>query len=183
MPPRSNTAAVPAGRKNKKAVTENAFGALLKQVRRDVDTRLSSLFQRKLTEAEPLGADVVALVDALRDLTMRGGKRFRPALLMAAYQAVDEKAPEGIALDAGVALELLQTYLLVHDDWMDRDDVRRGGPSVHAMLAHHHGSRAVGGGGPVFTRRLRGGEGAKRPPFGEGGGGRNGAGEGGVWRG
>jgi len=144
MPPRSNMAAVAAGRKNKKAVTENTFGALLKQVRRDVDARLSSLFQRKLTEAEPLGADVVALVDALRDLTMRGGKRFRPALLMAAYQAVDEKAPEATALDAGVALELLQTYLLVHDDWMDRDDVRRGGPAVHAMLAHHYGSRMLG---------------------------------------
>jgi geranylgeranyl diphosphate synthase type I len=117
---------------------------LLKQVRRDVDARLSAFFQRKLTEAEPLGTDVVALVDSLRDLTMRGGKRFRPALLFAAYHAVDDTAPDGIALDAGAALELLQTYLLVHDDWMDRDDVRRGGPAVHAMLAHHYGSRTMG---------------------------------------
>jgi geranylgeranyl diphosphate synthase type I len=117
---------------------------LLKQVRRDVDARLSALFQRKLTEAEPLGTDVVALVDALRDLTMRGGKRFRPALLFAAYRAVDDTAPEATALDAGAALELLQTYLLVHDDWMDRDDVRRGGPAVHAMLARHYGSRTMG---------------------------------------
>jgi geranylgeranyl diphosphate synthase type I len=35
---------------------------------------------------------------------------------------------------AGVSLELLQAYLLVHDDWMDGDDVRRGGPSVPAMM-------------------------------------------------
>jgi geranylgeranyl diphosphate synthase type I len=122
----------------------NPFHLLLKQVRRDVDARLSALFQRKLTEAEPLGTDVVALVDSLRDLTMRGGKRFRPALLFAAYHAVDDIAPDGIALDAGAALELLQTYLLVHDDWMDRDDVRRGGPAVHAMLARHYGSRTMG---------------------------------------
>lgn len=144
MPPRSNRAALPAGRKNTGAASPNSFVTLLKEVRRDVDTRLSSLFQRKLTEAEPLGPDVVALVDALRDLTMRGGKRFRPALLMAAYRAVDASAPDAVAFDAGVALELLQTYLLVHDDWMDRDDVRRGGPAVHAMLAHHYGSRTMG---------------------------------------
>ena len=35
---------------------------------------------------------------------------------------------------AGAALELFQAYLLVHDDWMDGDDVRRGGPSVPAMM-------------------------------------------------
>ena len=35
---------------------------------------------------------------------------------------------------AGVSLELLQAYLLIHDDWMDADEVRRGGPSVPAML-------------------------------------------------
>jgi geranylgeranyl diphosphate synthase type I len=144
MPSRPTTAAQRTTRKNKGAGEDNPFGTLLKQVRRDVDTRLSSLFQRKLTEAEPLGPDVVALVDSLRDLTMRGGKRFRPALLMAAYRSVDESAPDAVALDAGVALELLQTYLLVHDDWMDRDDVRRGGPAVHAMLAHHYGSRMMG---------------------------------------
>ncbi len=120
------------------------FRVLLKQVRREVDARLSTLFQRKLTEAEPFGNDVVALVDALRDLTMRGGKRFRPALLVAAYHAVDDKAPDALAFDAGAALELLQTYLLVHDDLMDRDDIRRGGPAVHAMLAHHYGSRMMG---------------------------------------
>src|SRR5262249_23537715 len=32
------------------------------------------------------------------------------------------------------ALEILHAYLLVHDDWMDQDEVRRGGPSVHVML-------------------------------------------------
>ena len=120
------------------------FDALLKLVKREVEARLTSLFEQKLSDAEPLGPDVIALVDSLRDLTMRGGKRFRPGLLFAAYRAVDETAPDAVALDAGAALELLQTYLLVHDDWMDRDDVRRGGPAVHALLAHHFGSRTMG---------------------------------------
>jgi geranylgeranyl diphosphate synthase type I len=29
----------------------------------------------------------------------------------------------------------LQAYFLIHDDWMDQDEMRRGGPSVHAYLA------------------------------------------------
>ena len=47
-------------------------------------------------------------------------------------------------LSACSALELLQTYLLVHDDWMDRDDVRRGGPSVHAALRAQVGDAHLG---------------------------------------
>ena len=48
------------------------------------------------------------------------------------------------ALDAGVSLELLQAYFLIHDDWMDQDSVRRGGPSVHALLAKRLRSRTLG---------------------------------------
>ncbi|MFW6227849.1 MAG: polyprenyl synthetase family protein [Alkalispirochaeta sp.] len=35
------------------------------------------------------------------------------------------------AIDAGVAMELLQSFLLIHDDIMDQDDLRRGLPSIH----------------------------------------------------
>src|SRR5688572_985156 len=141
MPTRAPAASVSLSKKQGGTVD---FDTLLKQVRREIEGRLVTIFEQKLIDADPLGPDVVALVDSLRDLTMRGGKRFRPALLVAAYRAVDDDAPDGVALDAGAALELLQTYLLVHDDWMDRDDVRRGGPAVHALLAHHFGSRTMG---------------------------------------
>src|SRR5689334_20561993 len=141
MPPRAHTASLSVSKRPAEAGT---FDTLLKQVKREVETRLTAMFARKLTDAEPLGTDVIALVDSLRDLTMRGGKRFRPGLLFAAYRAVDDTGPDEVAYDAGAALELLQTYLLVHDDMMDRDDVRRGGPAVHALLAHHFGSRTMG---------------------------------------
>jgi geranylgeranyl diphosphate synthase, type I len=146
MPSRSPTAKRSLSRQSQVPASNASpdFDGLLKRVRKDVESRLVKLFREKLADAEPLGPDVVAMVDSLRDLTMRGGKRFRPALLLAAFHAVDDEAPDSVALDAGAALELLQTYLLVHDDWMDQDDVRRGGPAVHAMLAHHFGSRTLG---------------------------------------
>src|SRR5690606_1480156 len=81
------------------------------------------------------GPDVVAMVDAVRDLCMRGGKRMRAALAVVGYRATNTSATLEPALDAGVALELLHVYFLIHDDWMDEDDMRRGGPAVHAALA------------------------------------------------
>ena len=124
--------------------SDGDFEVLLGAVRGEVEARLAGLLDTKVADARRLGADVEAMAAAVRDLTLRGGKRFRPALLVAAYRAVDGQAPLEPALDAGVALELLQTYLLVHDDWMDQDDMRRGGPAVHAMLTRHFGSRAAG---------------------------------------
>ena len=67
----------------------------------------------------------------------RGGKRLRPALLAAAARACG-RATDAAVIDAGCAWELLQAYFLVHDDWMDGDATRRGGPSVHVMLAARH---------------------------------------------
>lgn len=75
------------------------------------------------------------MVQALSDLCRRGGKRLRPALLVAGYRAVAQRKSLSLPLDAGVALELLQAYFLIHDDWMDGDVTRRGGPTVHAFLA------------------------------------------------
>jgi len=42
------------------------------------------------------------------------------------------------------SLELLQSYLLIHDDWMDGDEVRRGGAAVHASLERIHHDRHLG---------------------------------------
>lgn len=119
----------------------HAFGSLLEQVRRDVDARLAGYLDARVAETARHGADVEVMAHAVRDLTLRGGKRVRPALLLVGFLSADDSLSPEPALDAGVALELLQTYLLVHDDWMDGDELRRGGPSVPAMMRKHHGSR------------------------------------------
>ncbi len=52
---------------------------------------------------------------------------------------------------AGVSLEVLQSYLLVHDDWMDGDATRRGGPSVHAALEEQLGDRHLAAAAAVLA--------------------------------
>lgn len=71
------------------------------------------------------------LLAALRHGTLSGGKRLRPLLLRQAARVFG--LPAERSLTAGLAVELLHCYSLVHDDLpaMDDDDLRRGRPTVH----------------------------------------------------
>lgn len=69
------------------------------------------------------------LYRAARYLPDAGGKRLRPATVILAAEAVGSDLET--VLPAAVAVELVHNFTLVHDDIMDRDDIRRGMPAVH----------------------------------------------------
>lgn len=71
------------------------------------------------------------LLDAMRHGSLDGGKRLRPLLLRQA--AAIFGIPADRALPAGLAVEMIHCYSLIHDDLpaMDDDDLRRGRPTVH----------------------------------------------------
>jgi len=116
----------------------------LLEVKRRVDAHLERFFEQKRSYARGLSAPSLELVDALYDFTQRGGKRTRPAVLIAGHLAVAERTDLDALLDPCAGLELLQSYLLVHDDWMDQDDERRGGPALHKLFADRRGDRHLG---------------------------------------
>jgi farnesyl diphosphate synthase len=75
----------------------------------------------------------------MRYAVLDGGKRLRPLLVLAAYEAVCQD--EGVqtfeaAMRAACAVELIHAYSLVHDDMpcMDNDVLRRGKPTVHVQF-------------------------------------------------
>ena len=70
------------------------------------------------------------ITDAMR-YALEGGKRFRPRVIFSIVKGMG--MDESVAYDAALALELIQTYSLIHDDLpaMDNDDMRRGKPSLH----------------------------------------------------
>jgi geranylgeranyl diphosphate synthase type II len=74
------------------------------------------------------------LHEAMRYSVFAGGKRLRPALAMAAAEAVGGHAEDALAYAA--ALEMVHTYSLVHDDLpaMDDDALRRGKPTSHVVF-------------------------------------------------
>jgi geranylgeranyl diphosphate synthase type II len=71
---------------------------------------------------------------AMRYSLFAGGKRMRPALLLAAAQACGGSEPD--ALPLACAVECIHTYSLIHDDLpaMDDDDFRRGKPTNHKVF-------------------------------------------------
>ena len=80
-----------------------------------------------------------ALHKAMRYSVFTGGKRLRPILCLAAAEAVGQATARGLANDtllaAALAIEILHTYTLIHDDLpsMDDDTLRRGQPTLHIV--------------------------------------------------
>ncbi|MBM4777027.1 MAG: polyprenyl synthetase family protein [Archangiaceae bacterium] len=74
----------------------------------------------------------------LRAYTLRPAKRVRPTLLLAGWAMASGEltrgVPEGVKQFAA-GLELLHTFMLIHDDVADRAATRRGGPSLHRALS------------------------------------------------
>jgi len=92
-----------------------------------VDSRITELAQGWLKSDSRNGALRAAMGYSLT----AGGKRIRPILAMAAYRGCG--GGDSRAWRAAVALELIHTYTLIHDDLpsMDDDDFRRGKPTCH----------------------------------------------------
>lgn len=86
------------------------------------DTGPNQALRRILEEAR--GRSDAGLWESVAAAT-EGGKRFRPALLMAAHDALGGRATEAAA-EVAAALELLHTAFVIHDDVIDGDEVRRG---------------------------------------------------------
>ena len=78
-------------------------------------------------------------LDVNLEFTLRGGKRFRAILVLAGYHIVNGRSPRPV-LPAAAALEHFQSWMLIHDDIIDHAEERRGGPTVHRILATAHKS-------------------------------------------
>lgn len=126
----------------------------LESVRRAVDERLARFFDEERATVGALAADASLVLGGLESLTRRGGKRLRPAMLVAARRAVDPSGELPSVIAACASLEILQSYLLIHDDWMDGDDERRGGPAVHVLLRRELGARGEGASGQHLANSL-----------------------------
>jgi geranylgeranyl diphosphate synthase type II len=92
----------------------------------------SAWIEAALPRYLPRGEPRELLYDLAREYPARGGKRFRPALLLlsTALAGGDPRS----ALPSAVALELFQNFALVHDDIEDGSWVRRGKPALHRQV-------------------------------------------------
>ncbi|MDP3207668.1 MAG: polyprenyl synthetase family protein [Rhodoglobus sp.] len=96
-----------------------------------VDAVLTRFFSLSKKRAAPLGEQYVELWETLEQNTI-GGKRFRPRMVMSAYETLGGTDLEAAAY-VGAAFELLHTALIVHDDVIDHDFIRRGSPNISGV--------------------------------------------------
>lgn len=73
----------------------------------------------------------VSLYDPIRYVMSGGGKRLRPILTVLAAETVAQTDVYDSALRAGAAIEILHNFTLVHDDIMDKSNLRRGRQTIH----------------------------------------------------
>lgn len=90
-----------------------------------IDSITRELFEDLRFTEEPRG-----LYDPLRYMMEIGGKRIRPRLCLLAYSLYKDSFDESI-LSPAAAIEVFHSFTLIHDDIMDKADVRRGVPTVH----------------------------------------------------
>lgn len=108
----------------KSSVSEQAFFQL-------VAPDLAQLQDVVLKELENYDAELVA---SATHLMKAGGKRLRPLMVLLAARASDPNAGESLAHKhhlLAMAVEILHTATLIHDDIIDGSDTRRGLPTVN----------------------------------------------------
>jgi geranylgeranyl diphosphate synthase type II len=116
----------------------------LQEKKEIVDSALEKYFPNRPDSAGE-GVFPTSLHKAIRYSLFAGGKRIRPILSMAAFEAVGGKG-DGI-LPFACALEMIHTYSLIHDDLpaLDNDDYRRGKPTCHKVFGEAIGILAGDG--------------------------------------
>ena len=90
-----------------------------------IEKTLKELFDNLTFTAEPAG-----LYNPLRYMMEIGGKRIRPRLCLTTYSLFKDSFCEEILAPAS-AIEVFHSFTLIHDDIMDKADVRRGVPTVY----------------------------------------------------
>ncbi len=103
---------------------------ILKKFKKDFEPHLEAYFAEKIRQAGEIDVIAEEAVTMIRDYTLAGGKRIRPAFLYFGYLAAGGKEKEKI-MKVAPSVELLHSFLLIHDDIIDRDATRHGVDTLH----------------------------------------------------
>ncbi len=101
-----------------------------------IDHEIVAELDKRLTEVKSISSHLVPILEAMKELSV-GGKRLRAMLVILGYQLAGGKE-EGEILKAGAVMELFHLGLLIQDDFMDRDSLRRGVKTINARYPDPH---------------------------------------------
>lgn len=99
-------------------------------------------YTRTINNAYPLNKLSPLLFNKIKEFISRDGKRVRPILFCIGYLGFAKKETKGLYRSA-LSLELLHDFMLVHDDIIDKSDIRRGKPSMHSLFNQYLKNKKV----------------------------------------
>jgi len=102
-----------------------------------VNDYLLEFCQAEARRAHNLHTNYGRLWDTITDCVQAGGKRLRPKLAIAAYQAFGGN-DEAAIIPVAAAWELIHVAFLMHDDVIDRDYIRHGEPNIGGAYLQHY---------------------------------------------
>lgn len=116
---------------SKKIVMEYV-GKHKERIDREIERELS----RRLAEVKEISPHLGPVIEAMQELSV-GGKRLRGLLTILGFELSGGEANEEV-IKAAAAMEIFHLGLLIHDDFMDRDDLRRGVVTIQARYEDRH---------------------------------------------
>jgi len=96
-----------------------------------IDRELATVLDEAIAEMKKKDRFTASVLTYFKKTVLNGGKRLRPMFLYYGYRAAGGKDRAAI-LRAAASIELVHAFMLMHDDLVDRDDLRHGMKTVHA---------------------------------------------------
>lgn len=123
----------------------NRYGGL-------IEKELREYFQKLEREASDYHQLIEECYSDLKEFVMREGKRIASCSTLLTYEGYGGDIDENI-LDVCVGIELYRHSILLHDDLIDEDNLRRGGRTFHKIYSQKWNSR-FGRGSAMFTGNI-----------------------------
>lgn len=105
----------------------------LKKYQSRINSELEGFFEKKIRQVRDISPHAIELMKHLREFNLRDAKRIRPIFLVFGYRCLRSPKDESDIIKAALAAELMESFLLVHDDIIDNDDIRRKKPTLHKV--------------------------------------------------
>ncbi len=109
----------------------------IKDYKTKIDKRLGEFLRQRVRQVSSISPAAKEMMELILEYNLRGGKRIRPLLVIMGYRACGGRDEDTI-IDAAIAVELMESFLLIHDDIMDQDELRRGYLTMHKIYENKY---------------------------------------------
>ena len=108
---------------------------MIEKIRDKIDKELT-VFIKDTDKTYSLSKVSPLLSKTIKEFILRKGKRVRPILFVIGYLGYSKKRAKNL-YKCAISLELLHDFLLIHDDIIDKSDIRRNRPSLHKVFNNY----------------------------------------------